>query len=173
MMFALGDRSPVLEGDDHFIADNASIIGSVRMGASASIWFNCVLRGDNDWINIGARSNIQDGSVLHTDPGLPLTVGRNVTVGHKVMLHGCSIGDGTLVGIGSTVLNRASVGANCVVGAHSLLTEGKEFPAGSLIMGAPAKLVRALNDDEIQALQASADHYVANAARYREHLTRI
>ena len=173
MMFALGDRSPVLEGDDHFIADNASIIGSVRMGASASIWFNCVLRGDNDWINIGARSNIQDGSVLHTDPGLPLTVGRNVTIGHKVMLHGCSIGDGTLVGIGSTVLNRASVGANCVVGAHSLLTEGKEFPAGSLIMGAPAKLVRALNDDEIQALQASADHYVANAARYREHLTRI
>lgn len=173
MMFALGDRSPVLEGDEHFIADNASIIGSVRLGARASVWFNCVLRGDNDWINIGECSNIQDGSVLHTDPGLPLTVGNNVTVGHKVMLHGCHIGDGSLIGIGSTILNRASVAANCVVGAHSLITEGKEFPAGSLIMGAPAKVVRALGEDEIRALQMSADHYVANAARYREQLAKI
>ncbi len=173
MMFALGDRSPVLEGDEHFIADNASIIGSVRLGARASVWFNCVLRGDNDWINIGECSNIQDGSVLHTDPGLPLTVGNNVTVGHKVMLHGCHIGDGSLIGIGSTILNRASVAANCVVGAHSLITEGKEFPAGSLIMGAPAKVVRALDADEIRALQMSADHYVANAARYREQLAII
>ncbi len=173
MMFALGDRSPVLEGDEHFIADNASIIGSVRLGARASVWFNCVLRGDNDWINIGECSNIQDGSVLHTDPGLPLTVGNNVTVGHKVMLHGCHIGDGSLIGIGSTILNRASVAANCVVGAHSLITEGKEFPAGSLIMGAPAKVVRALDEDEIRALQMSADHYVANAARYREQLAKI
>lgn len=173
MMFALGDRSPVLEGDEHFIADNASIIGSVRLGARASVWFNCVLRGDNDWINIGECSNIQDGSVLHTDPGLPLTVGNNVTVGHKVMLHGCHIGDGSLIGIGSTILNRASVAANCVVGAHSLITEGKEFPAGSLIMGAPAKVVRALDADEIRALQMSADHYVANAARYREQLAKI
>tara|TARA_R110002049_G_scaffold63439_5_gene168627 strand:- start:384 stop:902 length:519 start_codon:yes stop_codon:yes gene_type:complete len=172
-MFALGDRSPVLEGDEHFIADNASIIGSVRLGARASVWFNCVLRGDNDWINIGECSNIQDGSVLHTDPGLPLTVGNNVTVGHKVMLHGCHIGDGSLIGIGSTILNRASVAANCVVGAHSLITEGKEFPAGSLIMGAPAKVVRALDADEIRALQMSADHYVANAARYREQLAII
>lgn len=173
MMFALGDRSPVLEGDEHFIADNASIIGSVRLGARASVWFNCVLRGDNDWINIGECSNIQDGSVLHTDPGLPLTVGNNVTVGHKVMLHGCHIGDGSLIGIGSTILNRASVAANCVVGAHSLITEGKAFPAGSLIMGAPAKVVRALDEDEIRALQMSADHYVANAARYREQLAKI
>ncbi|HNP37044.1 MAG TPA: gamma carbonic anhydrase family protein [Woeseiaceae bacterium] len=172
-MFALGDRSPVLEGAGHFIADNATVVGSVRIAEHASIWFNCVLRGDNDWIEIGTRSNIQDGSVLHTDPGLPLLVGRGVTVGHKVMLHGCTIGDNSLIGIGSTILNRARIGANCMVGAHSLVTEGKEFADGTLILGAPATAVRALSDDEINLMRKSADSYVENARRFSTALVAI
>lgn len=169
-MLALGDRQPVLEGKDHYIADNASIIGSVRLKDASSVWFNCVLRGDNDWIEIGERSNIQDGSVLHTDPGLTLTVGNNVTVGHKVMLHGCTIGDNTLVGIGSTILNGARVGSNCIVGAHALITENKAFPEGSLILGAPARVARQLSQEEIAAIGNSADVYVANAARFSRDL---
>ncbi len=173
MIYTLGDRAPVFEGSGHFIADNATVIGSVRLGAEASVWFNCVLRGDNDWIEIGARSNIQDGSVLHTDPGLKLVVGDNVTVGHKVMLHGCTIGDGSLIGIGSTVLNGARVGANCVVGAHSLITEGKEFPGGSLILGSPARVARPLEEGELAMLRNSADVYVANAKRFNEQLAEV
>ncbi len=170
MIFALGEREPVIEGDGHFIADNASVIGSVRLRAKSSVWFNCVLRGDNDWIDIGERSNIQDNSVLHTDPGIELVVGNGVTVGHRVMLHGCRIGDNSLVGIGSTILNGASVGRNCVVGAHSLITEDKAFPEGSLIMGAPASVARPLSSDEIAMLKRSADVYVANARRFNEQL---
>lgn len=170
MILELGDRRPVLEGDGHFIAENASVIGSVRLAAESSIWFNCVLRGDNDWIEIGARSNVQDGSVLHTDPGLKLTVGQNVTVGHKVMLHGCTVGDQSLIGIGSTILNGATVGSHCVVGAHTLITEGKSFPDGTLILGAPARVVRDLNDDERAMIARSADVYVANAKRFSEEL---
>lgn len=169
-MHALGDRQPVLEGNHHYIADNASIIGSVRLKDSASVWFNCVLRGDNDWIEIGERSNIQDGSVLHTDPGLKLTVGNNVTVGHKVMLHGCTIGDNTLVGIGSTILNDARVGNDCIVGAHALITENKEFPDGSLIIGAPARVARQLTEEEIAGIGRSADIYVKNARRFARDL---
>ncbi|MDH5456981.1 MAG: gamma carbonic anhydrase family protein [Gammaproteobacteria bacterium] len=152
------------------MADNASIIGSVRLGDQASVWFNCVLRGDNDWITIGARSNIQDGSVLHTDEDIELVVGNGVTVGHKVMLHGCTIGDNSLVGIGSTVLNGARIGNNCLVGAHALVTEGKEFPEGSLILGAPAKVARELSDEEIKHIRWSADVYVRNAARFNSDL---
>ena len=170
MILALGEREPVIEGDGHFIADNASVIGSVRLRAQSSVWFHCVLRGDNDWIDIGERSNIQDNSVLHTDPGIELVVGTGVTVGHRVMLHGCRIGDNSLVGIGSTILNGATVGSNCVVGAHSLITENKSFPDGSLIMGAPASVARPLTDDEIAMLQRSADIYVANAKRFNEQL---
>lgn len=173
MNYSLGEREPVLEGDGHFIAPNATIIGSVRLRAAASVWFNCVLRGDNDWIDIGARSNIQDGSVLHTDPGLELVVGENVTIGHKVMLHGCTIGNRTLIGIGSTVLNGARIGSRSVVGAHSLVTEGKSFPDGVLILGSPARVVRPLEEDEIALLARSADVYVANAARYRTSLSVI
>lgn len=172
-MYALGDRAPVLEGDGHFIAPNASIIGSVRLRAAASVWFNCVLRGDNEWIDIGARSNIQDGSVLHTDPGVELVLGDDVTIGHKVMLHGCTIGNFTLVGIGSTILNRARIGSHCVVGAHTLVTEGKSFPDGVLILGSPARVVRALEDDEIALLARSADVYVANAGRYTKSLSEL
>ena len=170
MMYALGDRAPVLEGDGHFIAPNATLIGSVRLGPGASIWFNCVLRGDNERIEIGARSNVQDGSVLHTDPGIELVVGKDVTIGHKVMLHGCAIGDGSLIGIGSIVLNGARVGSHCIVGAHSLVTEGRSFPDGSLIFGSPARFVRELDADEIATLARSAAIYVANAARYRTSL---
>ena len=173
MMHALGDREPVLEGSNHFIADNANVIGSVRLNDSSSVWFNCVLRGDNDWIEIGERSNIQDGSVLHTDPGLKLTVGNNVTIGHKVMLHGCTIGNNTLVGIGSTILNGARVGSNCIVGAHALITENKEFPDGSLILGAPARVARELTTEEITGIARSADVYVANAKRFARELQNI
>ena len=170
MIFALGDRVPVLDGDGHYIADSAAVIGNVRIGPQVSVWFGSVLRGDNDKITIGARSNIQDGCVLHVDPGLPLVIGEGVTVGHQVMLHGCTIGDDSLIGIGSTVLNGAEIGANCVVGAHSLITENKVYPPGSLILGAPAKVVRELNEDEITGIKRSAASYVDNAARYRAEL---
>lgn len=167
MIYTLGDRSPAFEGDDYFVADNATIIGSVRLKPQASVWFNTVLRGDNDWIEIGERSNVQDGSVLHTDPGFQLVVGADVTIGHKVMLHGCSIGNNSLVGIGSIMLNGSSIGDNCIVGANSLLTENKLFPAGSLIMGSPARVVRDLNADEILQITHIALAYVENARRFR------
>ena len=170
MIYTLGDRAPLLEGAGHFIADNATIIGSVRLGDQASVWFNCVLRGDNDWLTIGARSNIQDGSVLHTDEGIELVVGDGVTVGHKVMLHGCSIGDNSLIGIGSSVLNGAQIGRDCLVGAHALVTENKVFPDRSLILGAPAKVVRELSDEEVAHIRWSADVYVRNASRFLSHL---
>ena len=166
MIYTLGDRAPILEGAGHFIADNATVIGSVRLGDQASVWFNCVLRGDNDWLTIGARSNIQDGSVLHTDEGIELVVGNGVTVGHKVMLHGCSIGDNSLIGIGSSVLNGAQIGRDCLVGAHALVTENKTFPDRSLILGAPAKVVRELSDEEVAHIRWSADLYVRNASRF-------
>ncbi len=173
MIATLGDRSPLLEGDGHFIADSADVIGSVRLQASSSVWFNAVLRGDNDWITIGERSNVQDGSVLHTDPGIPLTVGKGVTIGHKVMLHGCTIGDNTLVGIGSVILNGAKIGSNCVIGAKSLITEGKGFPDGCLILGSPARVVRELEPGEVAQIGLSADVYVKNAARYRDGLAGV
>ncbi len=170
MIHSLGDRRPEILGDGHFIADNATVVGSVSLGDKSSVWFNCVLRGDNDWIKIGERSNVQDGSVLHTDPGLELVVGTGCTIGHKVMLHGCRIGDNTLIGIGTTILNGAVIGKNCVVGAHTLVTENKEFPAGSLVLGAPARVARSLSDDEIAMIGRSADVYVANAQRFNEQL---
>lgn len=170
MIYSLGDRAPVLEGAGHFIADNATIIGSVRLRDQASVWFNCVLRGDNDWLTIGSRSNIQDGSVLHTDEGIELVVGDGVTVGHKAMLHGCSIGDNSLIGIGSSVLNGAKIGRDCLVGAHALVTENKEFPDRSLILGSPARVVRELSDEEIAQIRWSADVYVRNASRFLSDL---
>lgn len=166
MIASLGERRPQFDGTDHFIAHNATVIGSVRIGHGASIWFNVVIRGDNDWIEIGENSNIQDASVLHTDTGVRLQVGNNVTVGHRVMLHGCTIGDGSLIGIGSTVLNNARIGKHCLVGAHSLITEGKVFPDGVLILGSPARSVRPLNADEFSLLQMAARHYVENGRRY-------
>ncbi len=170
MIYALGDRRPEFEGGGHFIADNATLIGSVRLGDRASIWYNCVLRGDNDWLSIGERSNVQDGSVLHTDPGLELVVGKGVTIGHKAMLHGCTIGDDSMIGIGSTVLNGARIGRNSIVGAHALVTQDRVFPDGVMLLGAPAKIVRELTDDEIDLIRHSADIYVRNAARYLSDL---
>ncbi len=170
MIADLGDRSPVLEGDGHFVAPSADVIGSVRLLDKSSVWFNAVLRGDNDWITIGERSNVQDGSVLHTDPGYELVVGSGVTIGHKVMLHGCRIGDNSLIGIGSIILNGASIGANTVVGAGALVTEGKSFPDGVLLLGSPAKVARELEPEEIAKIGLSADVYVSNAERFAASL---
>lgn len=169
MLYTLDQRVPQFKGDC-WVADNATVIGTVILEKDSSIWFNCVLRGDNDPITIGEGSNIQDGSVLHTDLGVPLTVGRNCTVGHMVMLHGCTIGDNTLIGIKSVVLNRARIGKNCLVGANSLITEGKEFPDGSLIMGSPAKVVRPLTPQEIGFITLSAQHYVQNSKQFKTKL---
>ena len=165
----LGDRRPVI-GRDAWIAPNATVIGDVRLGDEASIWWNAVLRADNDTIAIGAGSNIQDGSVLHADEGVPLTLGANVTVGHMVMLHGCTVGDQSLIGIKSVILNRAVIGRHCIIGANSLIPEGKVIPERSLVMGSPGKVVRELNDEEVARLLLAAQGYVAQARRYRENL---
>ena len=156
-----------------WIADSAEVMGHVTLGPDASVWFGCVLRGDTESMTIGEGSNIQDLSVLHADFGLPLTIGRHVTVGHKVMLHGCTIGDESLIGIGAVVLNGARIGKNCLVGAGALVTEGKEFPDGSMIVGAPARVVRQLTPEQIEGLRQSAQHYIDNARRFRSTLKRL
>jgi len=153
-----------------FVAPGAALIGDVRLAEGASVWFGCVLRGDRDWIVIGARSNVQDGTIMHTDPGSPLELGEDVTIGHGCILHGCTIGQGSLIGMGATILNGARIGANCLVGANALVTEGKEFPDGSLIMGSPARIVRMLDDDAIAKMRRGAGHYVQNGRRYRAGL---
>jgi len=156
-----------------WVADSAQVIGRVVLNADASVWFGAVLRGDSDVLTIGRGTNIQDGSVLHADAGVPLTLGEGVTVGHQVMLHGCTVGDGSLIGIQAVVLNGAKIGRHCLVGAGALVTAGKEFPDGSMIIGSPAKLLRPLTDDEIAGLKRSAEHYVENARRYRAGLRKI
>lgn len=171
-LFELDGVSPQL-ADTAWVADNAQVIGNVKLGADASVWFGVTARGDTESISIGQGSNVQDGSVLHADVGLPLVVGDNVTVGHKVMLHGCTIGDETLIGIGAIVLNGAKIGKNCVVGAGALVTEGKAFPDGSMIIGSPAKAVRQLTPEQMEGLRLSAKHYIENAQRYRHTLKKI
>lgn len=156
-----------------WVADSAEVMGNVALGEDASIWFGAVLRGDNDPITIGAGTNVQDGSVLHADIGQPLTLGERVTVGHKVMLHGCTIGDESLIGIGAVVLNGAKIGRHCLVGAGALVTEGKEFPDGSMILGSHARVVRQLTPEQIDGLRRSAQVYVENARRFRAGLHRI
>ena len=170
MIYDLGDRKAEMKGDDQFVADNATLIGSVVMENNASVWFNAVVRADNDVITIGENSNVQDGSVLHTDHGFPLTIGKNVTIGHKVMLHGCDIGEGSLIGINAVVLNGAKIGKNCLIGANSLISEGKVIPDGSLVMGSPGKVVKQLSDDQKKGLEMSALHYVQNFKRYKTDL---
>ena len=167
MIYELNGKKPECHGD-HWIAESADVIGNVVLGDQVSIWFNAVLRGDNDPIKVGRASNIQDGSVLHTDIGSPLTIEEGVTVGHKVMLHGCFIGKNSLVGINSVVLNGASVGKNCLVGANSLIPEGKDIPDGSLVMGSPAKVIRQLDERAIEGLRISSQNYIANYKRFRE-----
>ena len=169
MLYALENRVPQVAADA-WVADSASVIGSVQLAAGSNVWFNCVLRGDNDDLIVGENSNVQDGSVLHTDPGIKLLIGRGCTIGHQVMLHGCTIGDNSLVGIQSVVLNRAVIGRNSMVGAGSLVPEGKQFPDGVLLMGSPAKVVRELTAPEIQMLQYVSQLYVKNAQRYRDKL---
>jgi carbonic anhydrase/acetyltransferase-like protein (isoleucine patch superfamily) len=156
-----------------WIAGSAEVMGNVEIGPDASVWFGCVLRGDTEVMRIGEGTNVQDGSVLHADAGMPLTLGRHVTVGHKVMLHGCTIGDESLIGIGAVVLNGARIGKNCLVGAGSLVTEGKEFPDGSMIMGSPAKAVRQLTPEQIEGLRRSARHYIDNARRFQATLNKL
>ena len=168
-IYSIGDRKPSL-GTNAWIAPNATVIGDVQLGDNASIWWNAVLRGDNDTIRIGANSNIQDGSVLHADEGVPLTVGASVTVGHMVMLHGCTVGDESLIGIKSVILNKAVIGRHCIIGANSLIPEGKVIPDRSLVMGSPGKVVRQLTDEEVARLRLAAQGYVENARRYRAEL---
>lgn len=170
MIYSLGEKRVSLLGDGHFIAPNAILIGDVVLHEDASVWFSCVLRGDADRIEIGAGSNIQDGAVLHADPGFPLSVGQNVTVGHNAMLHGCTIGDGSLVGINAVVLNGARVGKGCLIGANALVTEGMEIPDGSLVLGVPAKIKSQLSAEQQQGLLLNAQHYIRNGQRYKAQL---
>ena len=170
MLYSLGARAPQFIGDGHYVAANASVIGSVVLHQQASVWFNVVIRGDNDLMLIGENTNIQDGSVLHTDAGVPFSVGRDVTVGHQAMLHGCTVGDNSLIGIQAVVLNRAVIGKNCLIGSRALITEGKQIPDGSVVIGAPGKIVRQTTAEEIAWIKANADHYAANARRYLRDL---
>jgi carbonic anhydrase/acetyltransferase-like protein (isoleucine patch superfamily) len=173
-IYELNGAKPELPSDgDYWIAPTATLIGKVRLARGASIWFGAILRGDNDWISIGENSNIQDGSILHTDDGIPLSIGANVTVGHAVVLHGATVGDNALIGMSATLLNRARVGASSIVGAHALLPEGKEYPERSLIVGVPARVMRTLSEEEAALLPLSAQHYVANAQRYRRELKEV
>ncbi|MEH6745167.1 gamma carbonic anhydrase family protein [Hyphomonas sp.] len=168
-----GTRPILPDSGNYWVADNAQVMGNVILKENASIWYGAVLRGDNDPITIGENSNIQDGSVLHTDVGSPLTIGRDVTVGHMVMLHGCTIGEETLIGIGSTILNNAKIGKNCIIGAHTLIPEGKVIPDNSLVMGAPGKVVKDISDHQVQVIKMSAVHYVENWKRHRNSVKRI
>jgi len=171
MIISLGERRLETRGD-YWIAPDATVIGSVVLEQNVSIWFKVVIRGDSDLITIGENSNIQETSVLHADPGFPLTLGRNVSVGHMVMLHGCTIGENSLIGIGATVLNGAIIGKNCLIGGHAFIAEGKVIPDGSLVIGAPGRVVRQLTDEQIADIRRTADHYVENFKRFRRDMKR-
>ena len=172
MIFSLNERRVAFASENYFIAHNATVIGSVVIGDNVSIWFNVVLRGDNDVISIGAETNIQDGAVVHVDPGKPVTIGRGVTVGHKAVIHGCTIGDNTLIGINAVILNGAQIGNNCIIGANALIPEGKIIPDGSLVVGAPGRVVRQLSEEQIAQLGRSAAGYVENGRLFRQGLRR-
>ena len=173
-IYALGEETPVFpETGNYWIAPDAQVMGNIVLKENASVWFGAVLRGDNDPIVIGENSNVQDGAVMHTDIGCPLTLGVNVTVGHQAMLHGCTVGDNSLIGIGATVLNGAKIGRNCLIGAHALVGEGKEIPDNSMVLGMPGKIVRELGDDNEKMLVASAKFYVENWKRFKETLKEV
>ena len=169
MIYKLGAKTPFID-DSCFVAPSADLIGSVIMHANASVWFNCVLRADNEPITIGENSNVQDGSVLHVDTGYPIDISANVTVGHKVMLHGCSIGENTLIGLNAVVLNGAKIGKNCLIGANALVTENMEIPDGSMVLGSPAKVVKELDEKSQRMLKMGAQHYTQNSTCYKEQL---
>lgn len=170
MVYELAERKLELVGEDHFIADSAQLIGSVVLENNASVWFNTVIRADNDVITIGENSNVQDGSVLHTDAGIPLTLGKGVTVGHKAMLHGCDVGDYTLVGINAVILNGARIGKHCIIGANALIPEGMVIPDGSMVLGSPGKIKKELTQEQKKQLELSAAHYVKNFKHYKKNL---
>lgn len=171
-IYELDGKRPTL-AEDSWVAPDANVVGNVTLEEGGSIWFGCTIRGDNEPIVIGKGSNVQESTVMHTDPGCPLTIGENCTIGHKAMLHGCTIGDNSLIGMGATVLNGARIGKNCLIGAGALITEGKEIPDGSLVMGSPGKVVRELTDTAIQGLTGSALHYQENMRRFRAGLKEI
>lgn len=171
-IYQLDDLQPAIH-DSAWVADSAAVMGNVTLSEDSSVWFGVVIRGDTETITVGKGTNIQDNSVLHADHGMPLVIGDNVTVGHQVMLHGCTIGDGSLVGIQAVVLNGAKIGKNCLVGAGALVTEGKEFPDGCMILGSPAKAVRQLSEAQIEGLKMSAQHYIDNARRYKTGLKKL
>ncbi|PCJ25099.1 MAG: gamma carbonic anhydrase family protein [SAR86 cluster bacterium] len=170
MLYSLGEFKVDIAGENYFVAESADVIGKVRLENNTSVWFNAVVRGDKELITIGENSNVQDCSVLHTDADFPLTIGKNVTIGHKVMLHGCTIGDNSLIGINAVVLNGAKIGKNCLIGANSLVTEGKEIPDGSLVMGSPAKVVKTLSEEQQAALLTSAEIYVRKIKQFNTEL---
>ncbi len=170
MICSIGARAVQCLSNNWYVAPNATVVGSVVLHNNASIWFNAVVRGDNDVITIGENSNVQDGAILHTDEGIRLTIGRDVTVGHLVMLHGCTVGDNCLIGIKSVILNNAVIGNNCLIGANTLIAEGKVIPEGSVVMGSPGKVIRGVTEEEIQGFKQAAAHYVQNSARYRSGL---
>ena len=168
MNIDLGDKKIQTDGDNFWIAPSASVIGEVILSKDASIWFNAVLRADNEPIYIGEGSNVQDGAIIHTDPGLPCRVGKMVTVGHMAMLHGCTVGDGSLIGIGSVVLNGAKIGKNCIIGSKALVTEGMEVPDGSMVLGIPGKIKKTLNEKEQSIVSIGAEHYIENYKKYKK-----
>ena len=172
MLYKLGKDQPIIDGD-FFVAENATVLGKVKLCKDSSVWFGATLRGDTELITIGERSNVQDGSVLHTDIGFPLVIGKDVTIGHKVMLHGCTIGDGSLIGINAVVLNGAKIGKGCLIGANTLVTEGMEIPDGSLVMGSPGKVKGELNEDQKMGLLMSAHHHVENSRRFINELEKL
>jgi len=173
-LYSLEDVHPILPEPGRFwLAPDAHVIGRVRLGPDVGIWFGAVLRGDNEWIDVGDSTNIQDGAMLHTDEGAPLAIGAGCTVGHHAIVHGCTIGENSLIGMGATVLNHARIGANCLVGANALVTEGKAFPDNSLIVGAPAKAIRTIDDEAVERLRWTARHYVENWKRYARGMRRI
>jgi carbonic anhydrase/acetyltransferase-like protein (isoleucine patch superfamily) len=172
-LYSLADKTPLLEGEGHFIAPTAAVIGDVVLKSHSSVWFNAVVRADNDQIHIGQGSNVQDGAVLHADPGFPVFIGHGVTVGHQAMLHGCSIGDGALIGIQAVILNGAVIGDGALIGAKALVTENMHIPAGALVLGAPAKVVKILSAERMAALGKNASNYINNAERFNESLGKV
>lgn len=170
MLYELDGKAPVHDPATAWVADSAAVIGDVVLEADSSVWFGAVVRGDNARIHIGRGSNVQDGAILHVDPGFPLTLGADVTIGHLAMLHGCTVGDGTLIGIGAVVLNGARIGENCLIGANALITEGKEIPPRSVVMGAPGKVVRELSDEDLERIRRPARSYVERMRVYRDTL---
>ena len=170
MIYTLGDRRIETAGDNYYVAPDASVIGTVRFGIGASVWFNCVLRGDSDWINLGDGVNIQDGTIIHTDEGEPVTLGSRVSVGHRALLHGCTVGESTLIANGAMVLDRVKIGRHCLIAAGALVTPGKVIPDGSVVMGSPGQIVRQVNERDLNMIEFIADHYMARIERYKREL---